>query len=61
MNPERSEQDIELAVAGEEDALPTQDEAAPADTDIAQTVVTVLLFVAFLSFVVVCLPFFFFG
>jgi len=61
MNLERNEQDVELTAVGDDEAIPDSGEAKPADTDIAQTIVTVLLFVAFLSFVVVCLPFFFFG
>ncbi|HMR49756.1 MAG TPA: hypothetical protein PKE40_10785 [Arachnia sp.] len=60
MNPEPSRDEVELSIVDDE-ATPAPDEAEPADTDIAQTIVTVLLFVAFLSFVVVCLPFFFFG
>lgn len=61
MNLERNEQDVELTAVDDDEAFPDSGEAKPADTDIAQTIVTVLLFVAFLSFVVVCLPFFFFG
>lgn len=63
MNPEHDEHPVEVALARDAETVASpeeREEIESGDTDIAQTVVTVLLFVAFLSFLVVCLPFFFF-
>lgn len=63
MNPEHDEHRVEVALAHDAETVASpeeREEIESGDTDIAQTVVTVLLFVAFLSFLVVCLPFFFF-